>query len=92
MAKLYPVKNGSRPDTTSTNIEIDRAMLKQIAEKIILKYMGQEPPQFNVESPSEYAEQLVLEIEESEDPKLKAGFYLLQDIHPRNIKDIIPEI
>ena len=89
MAKLHPVKNGPRPNNTFPHTEIDHELLEGIAGSFNLKYIGQDPPEFNIASPSEYAEHAVLEVSVGENKKLTSGFYLVEGIHPRDIGDAI---
>ncbi len=87
MATLYFVKDGPGPENSGSGFKIDLHALKSHFPDIGVLHLGEEPPEFNAESPSQYPVKVVVEVteaEKGEDEFNRQGFYLLKGVAPND--------
>ncbi len=85
MVILYKVKDGPRGETTDEGTIISGDALLSKLKNHVCRYLGEQPPQFNVESPSPYYSHIVFHVSE---PSLfrgkfsQKGYYVVENLHP----------
>ena len=95
MPVLWYVKDGPRPDTTrGGGIQLSFAELNEAFGKYTPEFLSEEPPEFNVDIPSQYPVRVVIEVraEEGHDPRFsKPGFYWVPDLSPQQAGELLSE-
>ena len=84
MATLYRVKDGPRGDRTDQGVETSTTRLAKKLSGYDCRFLGDEPPEFNIGKSSDYFARIVVEV--SADDELNAkfsrpGFYVVTDLH-----------
>ena len=101
MPTMWFVKDGPRPSTTSepsttsgagTPISFDE--IEQAFAAYRSEFLGANPPQFNINTPSQYPRHVVIQVREEDgtSPKFpKAGFYLMDNLSPEIANRLLSE-
>ena len=86
MATLYCVKDGPRgSDRTDQGREISTTDLAEKLSGYSCRFLGNEPPQFNIDDASDYYRHIVVEVsadDEFNDKFSQSGFYVVGDLDP----------
>ena len=86
MATLYCVKDGPRgSDRTDQGREISATDLAKRLSSYSCRFLGNQPPQFNIDDPSDYYRHIVIEVSPDDDFNDKfgqPGFYIVADLAP----------
>ena len=83
MATIYKVKDGPKGNRTDQGTEMSAADLATKLSNHKCRYLGNEPPQFNISKPSDYYRHIVIEVANDKELNTKfdkKGFYLVADL------------
>ena len=91
MARILGVRDGPQDwNATSSRIILDAVDVIVRLRKIVVKSLGSDFPVFNLESSPKLPEHVVVHVTDLEigtGAFPKAGYYLLQGVHPRDCGD-----
>ena len=92
MAVVYYVKDGPRPTSSGRGYEASIPDLESRLAGRQVKFIGTDPPEINISSPSQYPVHVVIEVEVT-DPVgsmfTKVGFFLVVGASPSEIGPIV---
>ena len=93
MPVMWFVKDGPRPHTApGDGIKLSFAELRGAFGKHRPQFLSKEPPQFNVETPSQYPRRVVIEVREeegSDNQFPQSGFYIISDLSPEEAHELL---
>lgn len=93
MPEMWFASDGRRPDTQrGPSVPISYEEIKGAFKEYRPEYVSNEPPQFNVESPSQYPVRVVIEVGEKEATNAafpKVGFYLIAGLSPEKAQQLL---
>jgi len=101
---IYYVKDGPRPDNSGTGRELSQpgpaGELKLLAPADLqarlagrnVRYLGENPPEFNRQHPSQYSQHVVIEISSKDSICQtfdRAGFFIIENLNPADASKTI---
>lgn len=93
MPIMWFVKDGKRPDTQrGSGTEVSYDEIRGAFREDKPEYVSKEPPQFNIDTPSQYPVRVVIEVREEDVSDVqfpKAGFYLLPNLSPNKAQQLL---
>ena len=93
MPIMWYVKDGPRPQTTrGSGTQLSFAEISGALGRYGSEFLSREPPQFNVNTPSQYPTRVVIEVrnEDGTNPQFpQPGFYVILDLSPGQAQDLL---